>query len=153
MGLFTAINIASSGMSAERLRTDVIADNLANASTTRTAEGGPYRRKEVIMAPRVEKPYWRTPFVPEEMDNGVGQGVRVREIVQDPSPPRLEYNPDHPDAIKTGPRAGYVEMPNVSIVTEMTNLIAAQRAYEANAQIVESAKSMFTSASQISFRA
>ena len=77
MGLFTSINIASSGMSAQRTRTDVISDNMANASTTRTAEGGPFRRSRVIMRPRVDSPYWRSPFLPEGLDNGVGQGVRI----------------------------------------------------------------------------
>jgi len=78
MGIFGSINIAATGLSAERVRLDVIADNMANVNTTRTSEGGPYRRSRVIMRPRVESPYWRSPFLPESMDNGIGQGVRVR---------------------------------------------------------------------------
>jgi flagellar basal-body rod protein FlgC len=152
MGLFNAINIAASGMTAERLRSDVIADNIANASTTRTADGGPYRRSRVIMRPRVEQAYWRSPFLPDGMDNGVGEGVRVSEIRKDDSPPRYMYDPTHPDAIKSGARAGYVEMPNVDIVTEMTDMIAASRAYEANAQIVEGTKTMFSRALEIGSR-
>jgi flagellar basal-body rod protein FlgC len=152
MGMFTSINIASSGLTAERLRTDVIANNIANATTTRTPEGGPFRRSEVIMATRVDKPYWNSPFLLAGLDNGVGDGVRVAQITKDSAPPILKWDPTHPDAIKSGPRAGYVEMPNISVVTEMTNLIDAQRAYEANAQIVEAAKGMFNAASQISFR-
>ena len=150
MGLFTSINIASSGMAAERTRSDVIADNIANASTTRTAEGGPYRRSRVIMRPRVESPYWRSPFLPEGLDNGVGKGVRVAEIQKDyATENKLVYDPTHPDAIKTGPQAGYVEMPNVDIVTEMVDMISASRAYEANASVVEGTKAMFQRALEI----
>jgi len=153
MGLFTSINIASSGMAAERTRSDVIADNIANASTTRTAEGGPFRRSRVIMRPRVQSPYWRSPFLPETMDNGVGKGVRVAEIQKDYSTEnKLVYDPTHPDAIKTGPQAGYVEMPNVDIVTEMVDMISASRAYEANASVVEGTKAMFQRALEIGNR-
>ena len=149
MGLFTSINIAASGMTAERLRTDVISDNIANASTTRTQEGGPFQRSRVILRPRVDQPYFRLPFLPESLDNGVGQGVRVSEIQKDASPPRLVYDPTHPDAIKTGPQAGYVQMPNVNIVTEMVDMIAASRAYEANSAIANGSKAMFLKALEI----
>jgi len=149
VGLFTSINIAASGMTAERLRSDVIADNIANASTTRTPEGGTFRRSRVILRPRVDQPYFRLPFLPEQMDNGVGKGVRVSEVQKDMSPPRLVYDPTHPDAIKTGPKSGYVEMPNVNIVTEMVDLIAASRAYEANSAIANGSKAMFLKALEI----
>ena len=153
MGLFTAINIASSGMAAERTRADVISDNIANASTTRTNEGGPYRRSRTIMRPRVDSPYWRSPFLPEGLDNGIGKGVRVAEIQKDyKTENRFVFDPTHPDAILTGPRAGYVEMPNVDIVTEMVDLISASRAYEANAAVVEGSKSMFQRAMEIGSR-
>ena len=152
MGLFTAINIASSGMAAERLRGDVIANNIANASTTRTPEGGPFRRSEVIVRPRVDGPFWRSPFLPQGLDNGLGQGVRVVGIREDSSPNPLVYNPFHPDAIQSGPRAGYVEMPNVDIVVEMVNMITASRAYEANAAIIEGSKTMFQRALEIGSR-
>jgi len=153
MGLFTSINIASSGMAAQRLRADVIADNVANVSTTRTAEGGPFRRSRVIMRPRVESPYWRSPFLPEGMDNGVGAGVRVAEVQKDyKSENKLVYDPTHPDAIKTGPREGYVEMPNVDVVSEMVDMIAAARAYEANASVIDGTKSMFQKALEIGSR-
>ncbi|MDR3167748.1 MAG: flagellar basal body rod protein FlgC [Treponema sp.] len=153
MGIFSSINIAASGMSAERLRSDVIADNIANASTTRTAEGGPFRRSRVVLRPRVEEPYWRSPFLPEIMDNGIGQGVRVVEIQKDyATQNRLVYDPTHPDAIKTGPREGYVEMPNVDIVTEMVDMIASSRAYEANAAIIDGSKAMFQRALDIGGR-
>jgi flagellar basal-body rod protein FlgC len=150
MGIFSSINTAATGMSAQRLRTDVISDNIANANTTRTTEGGPFRRKRVIMRPRVEGPYWRSPFLPESMDNGVGRGVRIVEVQKDyATETRKVYDPDHPDAIKTGRWEGYVEMPNVDIVTEMVDMISASRAYEANASIIEGSKAMFQKALEI----
>jgi flagellar basal-body rod protein FlgC len=150
MGIFNSITIAATGMSAQRLRSDVIADNIANASTTRTAEGGPYRRSRIIMRPKTEGPYWRSPFLPDMLDNGPGKGVRVVEIQKDfAAKNRLVYDPTHPDAIKSGPQEGYVEMPNVDIVTEMVDMIAASRAYEANAAIIDGSKSMFQKALDI----
>jgi flagellar basal-body rod protein FlgC len=135
------------------MRADVISDNIANATTTRTAEGGPYRRSRTIMRPITPSPYWRSPFLPESMDNGVGQGVRVAEIQKDTmTENKLVYDPTHPDAIQTGPRAGYVEMPNVDIVSEMVDMIAASRAYEANASVVEGTKAMFQKAMEIGNR-
>jgi flagellar basal-body rod protein FlgC len=149
MGLFTSINIAATGMSVERLRTDVISDNIANASTTRTQEGGPFRRSRVVLRPIKSTPYFRLPFQPASFDEGAGQGVRVSAVEKDDSPPRLVYDPTHPDAIKTGPKAGYVEMPNVNIVTEMVDMIAASRAYEANSAIANGSKAMFLKALEI----
>jgi flagellar basal-body rod protein FlgC len=153
MGIFNAINIAATGLSANRARLDVISDNMANVNTTRTAEGGPFRRSRVIMRPRVESPYWRSPFLPESLDNGIGRGVRVAEIQKDNSTePRYVYDPTHPDAILTGPRQGYVEMPNVDVVTEMVDMISASRSYEANAAIIEGSKTMFLRALDIGAR-
>ena len=144
MGIFNSINIAATGLSAERVRLDVIADNMANVNTTRTNEGGPFRRSRVIMRPRVESPYWRSPFLPQSMDNGIGRGVRVAEIEKDYSTENpLRWDPTHPDAIKSGPRQGYVELPNVDVVTEMVDMISASRSYEANASIIEGSKAMF----------
>ncbi|MDR1576246.1 MAG: flagellar basal body rod protein FlgC [Treponema sp.] len=153
MGIFSSINIAATGLSAERVRLDVIADNMANVNTTRTAEGGPFRRSRVIMRPRVESPYWRSPFLPETMDNGIGKGVRVAEIQEDRSAENpLRWDPTHPDAIKSGPRQGYVELSNVDIVTEMLDMISATRSYEANASIIEGSKTMFQRALDIGGR-
>ncbi|GAB6089866.1 flagellar basal body rod protein FlgC [Spirochaeta dissipatitropha] len=150
MGMFRAINTAASGLSAQRLRQDVIADNIANASTTRTPEGGPYRRSRVIVRPRVEQPYWRSPFIPQALDNGVGNGVRVTGIEKDMDAElRLVYDPTHPDAIKSGPREGYVEMPNVNLVEEMVDMISASRSYDANSQVINGAKQMFNRALSI----
>ena len=153
MGIFSSMNIAATGLSANRARMDVIADNLANVSTTRTAEGGAFKRSRVIMRPMVESPYWRSPFLPDSMDNGIGKGVRVAEIQKDRSTePRYVYDPTHPDAILSGRWEGYVEMPNVDIVTEMTDLISASRSYEANAAIIEGSKQMFQRALDIGAR-
>ena len=150
MGLFTSINIAASGMAAERLRSDVISNNIANASTTRTPEGGAFKKSTVIMsAVANDHPMWRTPFTPSDLDNGAGKGVKVLEISKDTSQGRLVYDPSHPDAIKSGPNAGYVEYPNVNIVNEMVDLISASRAYEANATVIDGAKDMFSSALDI----
>jgi flagellar basal-body rod protein FlgC len=140
-------------MSADRVRMDVISDNMANVNTTRTPEGGPFRRSRVIMRPRAESPYWRSPFLPKTMDNGIGRGVRVVEIQKDmDAKNRLVYDPTHPDAIKSGDRQGYVEMPNVDIVTEMVDMISASRSYEANAAVIEGSKAMFQRALSIGAR-
>ena len=150
MGLFSSINIAASGLTAQRLRQDVIADNIANATTTRTPEGGPFRRSRVIVRPRVEQPYFKGPFVPNRLDNGVGNGVRVVGIEKDMDAElRLVYDPTHPDAIKSGPQEGYVEYPNVNAVNEMVDLISATRSYEANVAVVNNARTMFLRALEI----
>jgi flagellar basal-body rod protein FlgC len=128
MGMFDALSISSTGMSAERLRMDVIAENLANAETTRTPQGGPYQRQEVVL---------------EQAGASFGEvlgGVRVGGIVSDTSPPRRVYDPGHPDADKQG----YVTLPNVNPVNEMVDLITAQRGYEANVTAMSAAKQMFT---------
>jgi flagellar basal-body rod protein FlgC len=153
MGLFTSINTATSGMTAQRMRLDVISDNIANAETTRTPEGGAFRRSRVIFKPEEAQPYWKSPFLPEKLQNGIGRGVEVVEIEKDlDSEMRLVYDPTHPDAMKAGPKAGYVEMPNVNIVDEMVDMISASRSYEANVAVVEGSKSMFMKALEIGRR-
>ena len=150
MGIYNAINTAASGLTVQRLRQDVIADNIANVNTTRTTEGGPFRRSRVIVRPRVDNPYYKGPFLPKTLDNGIGNGVRVVRIEKDLSAePRLVYDPTHPDAIQSGPRRGYVEMPNVNIVEEMVDLISASRSYEANVAVINSARDLFQRALQI----
>ena len=150
MGMFDSFNIASTGLTAQRLRMDVISDNIANATTTRTTtDDGPYARKRTIFAPINIRPDYKSPFVPDRIDHGLGQGVRVVKIEKDSAPFRLVYDPSHPDAIKIGPEQGYVRMPNVNVVTEMTDLISATRSYEANVMIVNNAKSMFAKALEI----
>lgn len=150
MGMFTSINIAATGMSVERLRSDVISNNIANVSTTRTPEGGAFKKSSVIIEPIASsRPTWRMPFVSAEQDNGPGLGVRVREIVKDTTQGRLVYEPSNPDAIQSGPNKGYVEYPNVNIVNEMVDLISASRAYEANSTVIQGAKDMFSAALEI----
>ena len=149
MGIFSNFDIAASGLSAQRLRLDVISDNIANANTTRTPEGGPFRRSRVIFRPKVSQPYWKSPFLPAYLDNGVGKGVKVSKIEKDMEKPRLVYDPTHPDAIQTGDRKGYVEFPNTNIVNEMVDMISATRSYEANIAIVNGSKSIFLKALEI----
>jgi flagellar basal-body rod protein FlgC len=129
MGLFDALSIAASGMSAERLRMDVTAANLANANSTRGANGAPYVRQEVVLQAKGGSSF-----------ENVLQGVEVAGIVNDASPGKRVYDPSHPDA----DAQGYVTMPNVNSVTEMTDLITETRSYEANAQAMQTAKSLYT---------
>jgi flagellar basal-body rod protein FlgC len=149
MGLFTSINIAATGMSVESLRRDIISDNIANASTTRTADGGKFKKSTLILEAIQDDLQYRNPFVPADKDSGVGKGVRALRVEKDNSQGRLVYDPTHPDAIQSGPNTGYVEYPNVNIVNEMVNLISASRAYEANATVIQGSKEMFQSALQI----
>lgn len=150
MGIFSVINTSASGLSAQRLRLDVISDNIANANTSRTTEGGPFRRRRVILRPIDDHPKYKSPFTPDPLQPRIGTGVRVAEVQKDlESKTRLIYDPSHPDSIKYGPKAGYVEMPNVNIVTEMVDMIDASRAYEANSTIIQTAKSMFNRALDI----
>lgn len=146
MGLFSSVNTASTGLTAQRMRMDIISDNIANATTTRTTEGGPFRRSRAIMRPRDDSPRFKLPFLPESFKPGVGTGVRVVGIEKDMTPLRKVYDPFHPDAAKSGEWKGYVEMPNVSVVNEMVDMISASRAYEANVTMVNSAKVMFKAA-------
>ena len=150
MGLYSSINTAASGLSAQRLRLDVISNNIANSNTTRTAEGGPFRRSRTVFRPKVSQPYWRSPFLPKFLDNGIGKGVRVAKVEKDmDAKPKLVFDPTHPDAIKTGPRKGYVEFPNLNVVNEMVDMISATRSYEANVAMVNGSKSMFLKALEI----
>jgi flagellar basal-body rod protein FlgC len=149
--MFQAENIASTGLTAQRLKMDVISNNIANASTTRTNEGdGPYRKRRVVMQPVNTRTRWKSPVYPFGLRTGDGEGVRVSKIERDETTPvRLVFDPSHPDAVKVGPKKGYVEYPNVDIVSEMVDMIAASRSYEANSQVIQGAKSMFQSALQI----
>ena len=142
MSLFGSIDISGSGLSAERLRMDVTAENLANAQSTQGADGQPYRRKEVVLrqAGGDFAGELNTAMGTGSATQSAGRGVEVVEIAEDQAPNRLVYDPGHPDANADG----YVSMPNVDPVTEMVDLIAASRAYEANVTAMQTAKSMFT---------
>ncbi len=139
MSFFGSMDASASGMTAQRLRLDVITQNLVNVDTTRTAEGGPYRKQNVV-------------FESIPVQNSFGQvlkqqtsGVRVAQIVEDQGDFPIVYNPTHPDADANG----YVAMPNVNQVEEMTNMIGASRAYEANVTAFNTMKSMATKALEI----
>ncbi len=143
MSIFGALRTSASGLTAQRLRMDLISNNIANAETTRTPEGGPYRRQEVIFTPKVTG---RLPLMnllrggaaQIASANGLIEGVRPLKIIEDQSPVRQVYDPGHPDANADG----VVEYPNVNVVTEMTNMLSATRAYEANVTVLNAAKQM-----------
>ena len=133
MSFFNTMNISATALTANRLRMDTIAENIANVNTTRTADGGPFRRKAVLFEEIRDNDPFSLVFN-NIFGNGrnvpapQGMGVRVSSIVEDATPGLLRYDPGHPDADEYG----YVHMPNVNIVEEMVNMISASRAYEAN---------------------
>ena len=144
MSLFGALDVSASGLTAERMRMDVTAENLANAQTTQGADGQPYRRKEVILQQAAGSfgdalTAAMGPTAQSGPDTGP-RGVQVAGIAEDQTPNRRVYDPGHPDANADG----YVEMPNVDSVTEMVDLISASRAYEANVTAMQTAKTMFS---------
>lgn len=144
MGFLDSINISASGLTAEKLRMDVISKNIANVNTTRTANGTPYRRQVVVF----EGASSNVPFSQylNEASRGlIGGGVKVKGIVEDKTPFKLVYEPGHPDADEKG----YVKMPNVDVMTEMVNMITASRAYEANVTAINTAKSIAMKALEI----
>jgi flagellar basal-body rod protein FlgC len=141
MDFFRVLDVSASALTAQRWRLNIIASNLANAQTTRTSQGGPYRRKDVVFAtwsPRFDQvisALYEPPYA----------GVRVVEVVEDPRPPRVIYDPSHPDADENG----YVRLPNVNPLEEMVNLIAAARSYEANLAVFNAAKEALLRALEI----
>ncbi len=145
MGFFTSLDIGASGLTAQRLRMDTISQNIANVNTTRTEDGTPYRRREVIFEERTGSDSFSSMLsaASNRLDNG--QGVRVSKIVEDSSEFRKEYDPGHPEADENG----YVSKPNVDIVTEMVNMISATRSYEANVTSINATKSMALKALEI----
>jgi flagellar basal-body rod protein FlgC len=144
MGLFDAIDVAGSGLAAERLRMDVTAGNLANAQTTQGANGQPYRRREVVLqeaqAGGQSFGSMLTSAVAGSASASPVNGVQVAGVVEDPAAPRRVYDPGHPDA----DAQGYVSLPNVNPVTEMVDLIGASRSYEANVTAMQAAKQLFS---------
>ena len=138
MSIFTAFDINASGMTAQRFRMDIISQNLANAYTTRTADGTPYRRKVVTFTEKESQTSFSR-VLREARDNYSGKGVKVSGVYEDTESEFIKtYDPAHPDADEDG----YVWYPNVSIITEMTNLIDASRAYEANATAFSASKTI-----------
>lgn len=140
---FNSMNISASGLTAQRLRMNVLSTNLANAQTTRTPEGGPYKRQDVVFTAKPGGTDF-SDFVDGSFE-GQLRKVFVTAIHQDSKDPRKIYDPGHPDADKEG----YVKMPNVEMMSEMVNMIAATRAYEANATAFNQSKSMAMRALEI----
>ena len=136
MDFLTALKISSSGLSAQRLRMDVISSNLANVNTTRTAEGGPYRRRDVVFASQPVT----TSFgeVLDAVEDRHLKQVEVVDIAVDKGNPTMVYDPRHPDANAQG----YVGMPDINVIEEMVNVLSATRSYEANVAVVNATKSM-----------
>ena len=140
MSMFSAFNVNASGLTAQRYRMDVISENVANANTTRTEDGTPYRRKVVTFAEKGSQTSFSTVLGNVSSNRGYsGQGVKVDGVYEDTETEmNMVYDPSHPDADENG----YVTYPNVNIIMEMTNLIDASRAYEANATAFSASKSM-----------
>ena len=141
MSIFNSFDISASGMTAQRFRTDIITQNIANATTTRTEDGTPYRRKVVTFQEKNVTPF--SQYYSSSKARAVGNGVKVAKVSEDMETDFImEYDPSNPDADENG----YVSYPNVNTVTEMTNLIDTTRAYEANTTAFEASKSMAQSA-------
>jgi len=138
-GELQAMDISASGLVAQRARLNVLAENLANAETTRMPDGGPYRRKMVVLGSEGASPFGQA------LESAQGSAVRVLEVTESAEAPRLVHQPSHPDANAEG----YVAMPSINPVMEMVDLLAATRAYEANVTAVQAAKSMFNKALEI----
>lgn len=142
MSVFGALDTSASGMTAQRLRTDLIAQNIANVNTTRDQNGNVYKRKTVLFEEKSATSFSNALSV---AIGSKSKGVKVTKIIEDPSEGRKVYDPSHPDADKDG----YVTYPNVNTVTEMTNLIDASRSYEANVTAFNATKSMTLKALEI----
>ena len=140
MKAFSAMRISASGLAAERLRMDTIASNVANVATTRGADGKPYVRKIAVFQENLD-----TAINDKEHPEKGLLGVKATGIIEDPSPLKKVYDPSSPDADKEG----YVTMPNVNILNEMADMIAATRSYEANVSAITAEKSMFSKALEI----
>ena len=143
MDFFNSIEASASGLSAQRLRMNLISGNLANVNTTRTKAGGPYRRKEAVFAAEPVNPSFKK--ILTDRQNKQLSAVKVVRIYEDPNPPVMKYDPHHPHANNKG----YVAMPNINIMEEMVNMISATRGYEANVTALKAAKSMALKALEI----
>ena len=140
MDFFDAIHASSSGLSAQRLRMNLISGNLANVNTTRTRAGGPYRRKEAIFAARPLEESFRKILADRQRKQL--SIVEVDRVIEDSNSPVMKYDPQHPDADEKG----YVAMPNINVMEEMVNMISATRGYEANVTALKAAKDMAATA-------
>lgn len=145
MSFLTALEVSASGMVAQRHRVNTISENIANAQTTRTPDGGPYRRREVVFAAVSNDRTFEDELKNQERSHSTGTEVKVVGVVQDERPPILKYDPSHPDANEHG----YVAMPNINVMEEMANLMTASRSYEANIATFQATKRMAQSALEI----
>lgn len=138
MSLFSSLSVSASGMSAQRIRAEVLVENLANSETTRTPEGGPYRRKDVVFSSTPVSSF-QSAFQSALGSGGIpGTGVRVSEIVTDTREPERQYMPGHPDADADG----YVAMPRINQAEDMVDLMGASRSYQANVSAISAVKDM-----------
>ncbi|MDY6986502.1 MAG: flagellar basal body rod protein FlgC [Thermodesulfobacteriota bacterium] len=142
MNFFDALHTSSSALSAQRVRMNIISSNLANINTTRTQQGAPYRRKDVVFAAQPNSSFQS--MLRSQIARNLS-GVRVAGIVSDPSPLQLKYDPQHPDANEEG----YVSMPNINLMEEMVNMISATRSYEASVAAINATKGMALKALEI----
>jgi flagellar basal-body rod protein FlgC len=142
MNFLNSLDISSTGLSAQRIRMNLISSNLANANTTRTENGEPYKRKDAVFEAAQETDF--EAVLNESLDSSVN-GVKVAQIVEDEKPFVEKYDPGHPDADENG----YIQLPNVNVVEEMVNMISASRSFEANATAVGTTKDMVSAALRI----
>ena len=142
--LISGFRVSSSGMTAQRMRLNAISSNVANINTTRTPEGGPYRRKDVVFEAIPDARHFGEIMGVNSPDSKI-QRVQVTDAIPDERAPILRYDPDHPDANEEG----FVAFPNINLMEEMTNMIQATRAYEANVSAFQAAKDMALSALEI----
>lgn len=151
MAFLSSMNIVASGLTAQQLRLDIVAENVTNSTTTRTEAGGAYRRKMVVFRSQAGRDTFRaamaraTDGLAPNAGYSTTGGVRVTQIVEDPSPLRLVYDPTHPDANEDG----YLEMPNVDMVKEITDAMAATQAYSANVTAFNTLKSVVSKGLEI----
>jgi flagellar basal-body rod protein FlgC len=137
---YTSIEISASGLSAERLAMDVIANNIANVNSTRSPNGGAFKRQLIVFASKADESAKQQAQLAGVNPAGVGNlaGVKTVQIIDDPSPDRLVYDPGNPDA----DGQGYVHYPNIQIIKEMVDMMTAQRAYEANVSAIKESRAM-----------
>lgn len=143
MNLLSALSVSASGMSAQRARTEILVENLANADTTRTPEGGPYRRKDVVFATDSTSSDFSSEF--ENQMGGNGLGVRVAQVVSDTREPEKRYMPGHPDADADG----YVAFPRMNPSEDMVDLLGASRTYQANVSAISAVKDMISKSMEL----
>ncbi|GKX28992.1 flagellar basal-body rod protein FlgC [Vallitalea longa] len=136
MSFFNSMNVSATGLTAQRLRMDIISQNIANVNTTKTKDGGPYKRKVLLFEEQSSTDF--NSMLNNSINNYTASGVKVSKIIEDTAPLKSVYDPSHPEADKDG----YVLMPNVNTVEEMVNMISANRSYEANVTAMNAAKSM-----------